>query len=81
MPGAHLGDGVIVGAGSVVGGKVADYSIVAGNRATIQRARFSPEDIKRIKLIAWWNWLIQKILANEGAIAGDDIDALEAACE
>lgn len=35
MPGCHLGDNVIVGAGSVVRGKIPDNSIVIGNPAQI----------------------------------------------
>ena len=35
MPGCELGKGVIVGAGSVVRGKIPDFSIVIGSPATI----------------------------------------------
>lgn len=79
LPSARLGDGVIVGAGAVVGGAVPDYAIVAGNPASILRRRFSDEVIARLKAIAWWDWPIDKILAYESAIVGADLDALEAA--
>lgn len=39
MPGAHIGDGVIVAAGAVVTGSVPDYSIVGGVPAKIIRYR------------------------------------------
>lgn len=35
LPGAEIGVGVLVGAGSVVRGKVPDYSIVVGNPAVV----------------------------------------------
>lgn len=35
MPGSHLGDGAIVGAGSVVRGRVPDNAIVMGNPAMV----------------------------------------------
>ncbi len=35
MPGAKIGKGVIIGAGSVVRGKIPDYSIVIGNPAKV----------------------------------------------
>jgi acetyltransferase-like isoleucine patch superfamily enzyme len=42
MPGAHIGDGVIVSAGSVVGAKpIEPYSIVAGNPARRIGSRFA----------------------------------------
>lgn len=55
MPGCELGDGVIVGAGAVVTGQHADYTIIAGNPARVVRPRFAPRDIERLKAIAWWD--------------------------
>ncbi|WP_439143983.1 CatB-related O-acetyltransferase [Planktotalea sp.] len=77
MPGCVLGDGVIVGAGAVVTGQHADYTIIAGNPASVVRTRFKTADIERLKAIAWWDWPIEKILAHEAAISGADIAALE----
>ena len=78
LPGARLGNGVIVGAGAVVGGSVPDYAIVRGNPAEIVRMRFGDATIVRLNAIAWWGWPIEKILANEAAICGADLEALEA---
>ncbi len=79
LPGARLGDGVIVGAGAVVSGAVPDYAIVIGNPARVLRLRFPAETIKRLKEIAWWDWPVDKILKAEAAIAGADLAAMEAA--
>ncbi|MFK5980788.1 MAG: CatB-related O-acetyltransferase, partial [Rhizobiaceae bacterium] len=54
MPGAKLGNGVIVGARSVVNGTIPDYAIVAGNPAKIIRMRFSDDQIARLNQICWW---------------------------
>jgi virginiamycin A acetyltransferase len=78
LPGARLGDGVIVGAGAVVGGKVPSYSIVAGSPARVVRRRFDDATIKRLMALAWWDWPIDRILANEAAICGTDLEPLEA---
>lgn len=51
----HIGDGAIVGAGSVVTKDVPPYAVVAGNPAKILRYRFSEEQIKKLQDIAWWN--------------------------
>jgi virginiamycin A acetyltransferase len=77
LPGADLGNGVIVGAGAVVSGRVPDYAIVAGNPAKIIRRRFSEDTIQRLVTLAWWDWPIETILAAEAEICGGDIDALE----
>ena len=39
LPGAHLGDGVLVGAGAVVKGVFPDYSVIAGVPARVLRTR------------------------------------------
>ncbi|MGB0855177.1 MAG: CatB-related O-acetyltransferase [Pikeienuella sp.] len=81
LPETTLGDGVIVGAGAVVRGRVPDYTIIAGNPAKTLKHRFPSAQVSRLKAIAWWDWPIAKILANESAIANGDIDALERAAQ
>jgi virginiamycin A acetyltransferase len=39
LPGAHLGDGCVVGAGSVVSGELEPGSIAVGNPARVIRTR------------------------------------------
>lgn len=79
LPGARLGDGVIVGARAVVGGDIPDYSVVVGNPGRALRRRFDAETIARLKAIAWWDWPIETILRHEAAIVGADLERLEAA--
>ncbi|WP_227287999.1 CatB-related O-acetyltransferase [Boseongicola sp. H5] len=76
LPGTQIGNGVIVSAGSVVSGSIPDYAVIAGNRAEVVRMRFSQDQIARLNAIAWWDWPIDKILENEAAITGGDIEAL-----
>jgi virginiamycin A acetyltransferase len=76
LAGAVIGNGVIVGAGAVVTGNVPDYSIVAGNRATVQRMRFDAKTIAELNEVAWWDWDIDRILEHEDAIVGRELQAL-----
>ena len=78
MPGASIGNGVIVGAGAVVSGRVPDYAIVAGNPAQVVRMRFDDATIAALCEIAWWDWDIETVVANERAIVGADLGALQA---
>lgn len=78
LPGAEIGSGAIIGAGAVVAGKVPDYGVVAGNPARVLRRRFEDATVARLLRIAWWDWPIEKIIANETAICGADLAALEA---
>jgi acetyltransferase-like isoleucine patch superfamily enzyme len=54
LPGVHIGDGVFVGAGSVVTKDVEDYSIVAGNPAKKIRERFDDELQSLVHKWRWW---------------------------
>lgn len=77
LPGAVLGNGVIVGAGAVVAGSVPDFAVVAGNPARVIRMRFSPPDVARLNRISWWDWPAERIAAMVPALSAGDIDALE----
>ncbi len=54
--GIRIGDGVIIGAHSVVTKDIPDYSIVAGSPAKLIRMRFPTEKIKILKESKWWEW-------------------------
>lgn len=68
--GVTIGDGAIIGANSVVTHDVEPYAIVAGCPAKLIRYRFSPEIIKELLELQWWNYNI----ADFGAIDFDDIE-------
>lgn len=56
VDGVRIGDGSIVGAGSVVTKNVEPYSVVAGVPARVLRKRFSPEICDGLLRIRWWEW-------------------------
>ncbi len=53
--GIHVGDGAIIGAGSIVTKDVPPYAVVAGNPARVIRYRFEEETIRKLEKIKWWN--------------------------
>lgn len=55
IEGTKIGDGVIVGAGSVVKGNIPDYAVVLGNPARIIRYRFDEDLIMYLKKYKWWD--------------------------
>ena len=61
LPGIHVGDGAIIGAGSVVGSDVEPYTIVAGNPARPVRKRFDDELISLMLSWKWWDKTIEEI--------------------
>jgi len=78
MPGVRIGDGAVIGAGSIVTKDVAPYAIVAGNPARFIRNRFTDEQIASLLAIRWWDWSDEKIIAEQPGFSGP-IDAFIAA--
>jgi virginiamycin A acetyltransferase len=76
MPGVKIGDGAIIAARSVVTSDISPYTIAGGNPAKPIKVRFSPEIIKTLLEIKWWDWEIEKITRNLENITSADINAL-----
>lgn len=70
----RIGDGAVIGAGSVVTKDVPDYAIVVGNPAKVLKYRFDEETIRKLKEIKWWDWDLEFIRENTDAFK--DVDAV-----
>lgn len=66
MPGVKIGNGAVIGAGSVVTKDVPDYAILVGAPAKILRYRFSEDTIKRLVASEWWGLDTNKLKDNIG---------------
>ena len=61
--GVTIGDGAVIGAGSVIRRNVPPYAVVVGVDRII-KYRFSQEIIDKLLKIQWWNWSDDKIREN-----------------
>jgi len=56
LSGVTIGDGAIVGLGTIVSKDVPSYGVAVGSPMVIKRLRFSPRIIAELEEIKWWNW-------------------------
>ena len=77
LPGAKIGDGVIIGANSVVGGEIPPYSIVAGNPARLIRKRFDDEMINLLLGLKWWDKSVAEIENLGEILSSDDLESVK----
>ena len=71
LPGARIGDGAIIGAGSVVTSCIPPFSVAMGVPARVARPRFQPEIADLLVKLSWWEWTIERIARNRSFFALD----------
>jgi acetyltransferase-like isoleucine patch superfamily enzyme len=74
MSGVKIGDGAIIANNSHVIKDVEPYSLVGGNPAKLIKYRFTPEQIKELLLIKWWDWEDEKINKFTPLLCNENID-------
>jgi virginiamycin A acetyltransferase len=65
LPGANIGNGAVIGAGSIVTRTVGDYEIHAGVPAKFIRHRIAKELIEPMLQASWWDWDDDKLQKNK----------------
>lgn len=61
LGGVTIGDGAVIGGGSVVTKDVGPYEIWAGNPARFIRKRFDEDTIEKLLQMKWWDWSDEKL--------------------
>lgn len=61
LPGISIGNGAIIGAGTVLTKDVPPYAIVAGNPGKVIRYRYSEQQIKELQKSNWWDYPLSQL--------------------
>ena len=56
LPNVKIGDGAVIGAGSVVTKSIPPFSVAVGNPAHVIKMRFPKEIVDIVAQIYWWEW-------------------------
>jgi acetyltransferase-like isoleucine patch superfamily enzyme len=74
LSGVTIGNGAVLGAGSIVTRDIPPYAIAVGNPARTIRYRFAPDVIRRLQSLEWWNWSDDLIGERVELLTATDVD-------
>jgi acetyltransferase-like isoleucine patch superfamily enzyme len=78
LSGTRIGDGAVVGAGSLVLSEIPPYAIAVGRPAKVVGYRFEAKTIGDLLAIRWWNWDDDTIRSNIGHLMANDVETFTA---
>ncbi len=65
----RIGNGAVIGAGSIVTKNVPNFAVMAGNPARQIRTRFNPEVVERLQRESWWELSVDEVLARRDKLS------------
>lgn len=71
LPNVTIGDGAVIGAGSIVTKDIPPFAIAVGNPARVIKYRFPHEIIEKLLEISWWDWPDDIIRKNKHLFEAD----------
>jgi virginiamycin A acetyltransferase len=78
LPGVKVGNGAVIGAGSIVTGDVERYAVYAGNPARKIRDRFDESVKDALDRASWWDWSASRMRRSR-ALFDADLDQMPSA--
>jgi acetyltransferase-like isoleucine patch superfamily enzyme len=81
LKGVHIGNGAVVGAGTVVTRDIAPYDIVVGNPGRVVRPRFDTATCELLEASRWWLRTPDELEAHSALFSMDLVEDRERALE
>lgn len=72
LSGVTIGDGAVIGANSVVTTCIPPYAIAVGAPCDVIKYRFSPDTVSLLQSVGWWDWELERLIANKELFSIDD---------
>jgi len=76
LSGTDIGDGAVIGAGSVVRGRIPPYAIAVGSPCRTVMYRFKPDDIAALLAVRWWDWPEDVVAQALPILLSDDVGGI-----
>jgi carbonic anhydrase/acetyltransferase-like protein (isoleucine patch superfamily) len=71
LPNVTIGNGAVIGAGSVVTRSIPSYAIAAGNPARVIRRRFPDAVVDLLEDVEWWAWTDEELRSHRDLFEAD----------
>lgn len=76
LSGTDIGHGAVIGAGSVVRGRIPPYAIAVGSPCRVVMYRFQPDVISSLLALRWWDWADDVVVQALPILLSDDIEGI-----
>ena len=69
LPGVEIGNGCVIGLGSIVTKNLPPYTVSAGVPCIVKKPRFTSDLIELLQDIKWWDWPVDRMQRNRSFFA------------
>lgn len=80
LPNVNIGNGAVIGAGSIVTKDIPPFAIAVGNPARVIKYRFTQKVRDKLNDIQWWHWSEEKVKLNKQLFEADLAQLSEEEC-
>ncbi|XOV79159.1 MAG: CatB-related O-acetyltransferase [Aestuariibacter sp.] len=80
LPNVSIGNGAVIGAGSIVTKDIPPFAVAVGNPAKVIKYRFNQKIRDKLNDVQWWHWSEAKVKLNKPLFEADFSQLSEEEC-